>query len=598
MFHDLPPIDLEHGHGCRNPAYGDRHGTECYVADPYMAKSFNAFGVEMPLHSWGNCRESALPRPLYMEQGRHFPSDTVAWRTACATSSPGFDESKVQKPWDMFNPWPLPFVVPGHVSPSDSGAGDRSTSEQDTCSAWSPEPSECRPENDDENARFDSRYEGRYSSEDGLHCHDYQQPRLTHSPGSSVASSFGSPRSDPGIALRDVQQYPDTYTEDNFERISHHRMGSEHPYYLGHPGTSNVPTKIGCLEQRLDRATPIVDRDGAVSTQLASSDQINTRNDTSHAGYESGSDYSPTGRTDRGHTRGSRNIPTDKLAKSPTHRSDNVNGGGTQKSRSNRITKSSPKRHCSTNVPAITTGRKNSLQTCPRCRLTLFTQSALNKHITTTHTRPFTCTFRIYGCTATFGSKNEWKRHVSSQHLRLGIWRCDQGACVPPSQHAKKVIEPAPEAGDKELIYNDFNRKDLFTQHLKRMHAPHNSCSKAEKDAFSMSIEPASKRCLNYIRQPPPYTVCGYCDAHGEAQEGVFQGSGAWEQRMEHVGRHLESGHGMTMEWKEDVDLRNWMVDEGLVEKIEGGAWRLVGLREEETKSKKSRRTMVSGNDG
>ncbi|EZF70942.1 hypothetical protein H105_06858 [Trichophyton soudanense CBS 452.61] len=40
--------------------------------------------------------------------------------------------------------------------------------------------------------------------------------------------------------------------------------------------------------------------------------------------------------------------------------------------------------------------------------------------------RIFTCVFAPYGCTSSFASKNEWKRHVLSQHLQLGFYRCDQ----------------------------------------------------------------------------------------------------------------------------------------------------------------------------
>ena len=43
--------------------------------------------------------------------------------------------------------------------------------------------------------------------------------------------------------------------------------------------------------------------------------------------------------------------------------------------------------------------------------------SSLRKHIAAAHTRPFPCAFSFAGCNSTFGSKNEWKRHISSQHL-------------------------------------------------------------------------------------------------------------------------------------------------------------------------------------
>jgi len=81
--------------------------------------------------------------------------------------------------------------------------------------------------------------------------------------------------------------------------------------------------------------------------------------------------------------------------------------------------------------------------------------SSLRKHIAAAHTRPFPCAFSFAGCTSTFGSKNEWKRHIASQHLCLTFYRCS--SCPQSTVEGKG---------------NEFNRKDLFTQHLRRMHAP------------------------------------------------------------------------------------------------------------------------------
>ena len=66
------------------------------------------------------------------------------------------------------------------------------------------------------------------------------------------------------------------------------------------------------------------------------------------------------------------------------------------------------------------------------------------------------------------------------------------------------------------------------------------------------------------------------CEAEDDTTEGkevVFEGTGAWDERMEHVGKHLEAGE--TGE-REDESLRDWMVSQGLVGK-EKGAWRVVG---------------------
>jgi hypothetical protein len=71
------------------------------------------------------------------------------------------------------------------------------------------------------------------------------------------------------------------------------------------------------------------------------------------------------------------------------------------------------------------------------------------------------CPFHVFGCPATFPSKNEWKRHTMSQHLRLGFYRCSLGSCSIDRPSGVPQARP----------YNDFNRKDLFLRHVKSMHA-------------------------------------------------------------------------------------------------------------------------------
>jgi hypothetical protein len=67
--------------------------------------------------------------------------------------------------------------------------------------------------------------------------------------------------------------------------------------------------------------------------------------------------------------------------------------------------------------------------------------------------RPFHCDFTFAGCQQTFASKNEWKQHINSQHTQPYYWRCDFPSCI-----------------DRKTATS--NRKDLFGQHLKRMHGP------------------------------------------------------------------------------------------------------------------------------
>ncbi|SMQ46845.1 unnamed protein product [Zymoseptoria tritici ST99CH_1A5] len=179
---------------------------------------------------------------------------------------------------------------------------------------------------------------------------------------------------------------------------------------------------------------------------------------------------------------------------------------------------------------------------------------------------PFPCPFAVYGCSSSFGSKNEWKRHVATQHIRLGFWRCD--LC-----HRRN--NP-----------HDFYRKDLYIQHVRRMHAeelglPPLTASKriderSHRDTSSDDavLHEAASRCYVELRTPPEHSRCLFCDDE-------FHGSGSWEQRMEHISGHLEaakkerSGAGNPSNWKTDEAVHNWLVAEGLIV-VRGQTWVLA----------------------
>lgn len=178
-----------------------------------------------------------------------------------------------------------------------------------------------------------------------------------------------------------------------------------------------------------------------------------------------------------------------------------------------------------------------------------------SKHMQTQHTRPFLCTFYFAECMQTFGSKNEWKRHVFSQHLQLHYWRCDYADCV-----------------DRKAF---FNRKDLFGQHLKRMHGPKPNLPKNSPEMkiwLAQTIPQIQERCKRERRSAPEWSKCGYCETE-------FSGTGSWDARMEHVGKHYEKNN------YKDIDPLKWVMDEGLIswaigvriiERTETGDYRLI----------------------
>ncbi|QDS68960.1 hypothetical protein FKW77_008792 [Venturia effusa] len=200
-----------------------------------------------------------------------------------------------------------------------------------------------------------------------------------------------------------------------------------------------------------------------------------------------------------------------------------------------------------------------------------------------TNNRPFPCCFAQYNCGSAFTSKNEWKRHISTKHIQLGFWRCDM---CPPSP------------GIDHPIFNDFNRKDLFTQHLRRMHAVNTPQGTQEQPkAIAPSAPPGGgppvappntnppgltdeqimdiqKRCYRQLRGPPEVSSCVFCTR-------TFSGPNSWEERLEHVGGHLErdrkNGTACTdvTNWRADPSLRDYLLVEGLVEIDQRGGYRI-----------------------
>ncbi|KAI1341407.1 hypothetical protein F5Y15DRAFT_355715 [Xylariaceae sp. FL0016] len=195
---------------------------------------------------------------------------------------------------------------------------------------------------------------------------------------------------------------------------------------------------------------------------------------------------------------------------------------------------------------------------CSHCSHAPFKDSSsLRKHIAAAHTRPFPCAFAFAGCTSTFGSKNEWKRHIASQHLCLQYYRCS--ACPQSTVEGKG---------------NEFNRKDLFTQHMRRMHAPFaikKAITKGDSKLqveWEMHVKEMQQSCLVTRRSPPQRSACPKPDC-----ASVFEGPTSWDEWTEHVGRHMEKGEAGRM----GVDrlLAKWALEEGIIERKEDGEYRL-----------------------
>ncbi|KAI1107127.1 hypothetical protein F4804DRAFT_242158 [Jackrogersella minutella] len=226
---------------------------------------------------------------------------------------------------------------------------------------------------------------------------------------------------------------------------------------------------------------------------------------------------------------------------------------------------------------------------CTECskKVSFKDESGLQNHIKKQHTRPFVCVFGFAGCTSTFASKNEWKRHCSSQHLVLNYWICQQDQCSKASSKA------APSRSRSSLSCSQnttlpslprgtiFNRKDLYTQHLRRMHIPPSLKKqvKQRKPAPEWEVrERAHQDQAKRTRCHLPNHM--QCPAFGCSAR--FDGANAWDDRMEHVAKHLEkavTGSELPVDFggEHDKTLIDWATraDISIIERGEKGKWRL-----------------------
>ncbi|KAJ4313744.1 hypothetical protein N0V84_009256 [Fusarium piperis] len=198
-----------------------------------------------------------------------------------------------------------------------------------------------------------------------------------------------------------------------------------------------------------------------------------------------------------------------------------------------KISKPSPPSRTTTARRLVTSPAVNT-KVCPHCGNGFTDQGTLQKHINSLHKRPFTCVFHFAGCDKVFANKNEWKRHVWAQHLNLHYWLCTNGACG----HS-----PSQEGGDHSKVPTHgriFRRKDLFTQHIRRMHAP-SHIAKAEKDkSLPLDWVAHEKEMQNQaVRQRCELPMFMRCPAQDCPLE-FNNGSKSWDNRMEHVAVHLE----------------------------------------------------------
>ncbi|OAA57656.1 Zinc finger, C2H2-like protein [Cordyceps fumosorosea ARSEF 2679] len=250
-------------------------------------------------------------------------------------------------------------------------------------------------------------------------------------------------------------------------------------------------------------------------------------------------------------------------------------------------------------LPSMRTLADQTIPECKECNLTFRDIPTLQKHIKSEHTRPLLCVFHYAGCTSRFASKNEWKRHVASQHLALRYWICTEGTCGQtrgPSTRSRAASLP--------VFGSIFNRKDLYTQHIRRMHlAPEGSplLGASSKKPIPAEIEDRMRELqANAARTRCALPRFMVCPAPGCPSE--FHGPNAWDDRMEHVACHLERAAAgeeppVTFGGPADWTLTDWAVSDGVnvTRQTSSGTWKLCNpLRGEGGSSRSGGRSRVS----
>jgi hypothetical protein len=137
------------------------------------------------------------------------------------------------------------------------------------------------------------------------------------------------------------------------------------------------------------------------------------------------------------------------------------------------------------------------------------------------HTRPYGCTFSK--CPKTFGSKNDWKRHETSQHYQHESWRCD-------------------EKTDGASCTKVFFSADIARAHFTKVHKV------TDPDAIQQKIN-GQRVGANY----QAHFWCGFCE---QIIDLTQKGVDGWTERFNHIDDHFMGKNGRNKQpiaqWKAD----------------------------------------------
>ncbi|KAF5877082.1 putative transcription factor c2h2 protein [Botrytis fragariae] len=445
-------------------------------------------------------------------------------------------------------------------------------------------------------------HDGYYSSQGQ---DDYTLPNISHTTSQNFSDIWtspqiliGQPTGYPCVNLSDVQAFADPQ-EIKFE------TDETYVDYAIQASESGSHKLVSHISHYRDEGLGASIRDAAspqaISIQASNNDNTSTISDADVDAQGDGIDVHTNGKIDMETEIDSELLPQDGDIEEEDEPSDTeyTPRPSTRNPRKRTSTTTSyspptPKRNRISNSSTCTSRSSSKFSSgglsCKQCASSGFKDTpSLQRHIASAHPRAFICVFNFAGCDSTFASKNEWKRHVSSQHLNLQAWVCTLGSCgkVPLSSHShsastmRKGAEGNANAnananlqarGYGEIKGAEFNRKDLFTQHLRRMHAPFEVKRKGKKNVeWEVRVKVLQSSCERSRREAPERLGCPMrgCAERNEGLGVWFEGRGCWDERMEHLGKHLESvgKAGGVMRQEDDGLFVEWAVEQKIIER-------------------------------
>lgn len=166
-------------------------------------------------------------------------------------------------------------------------------------------------------------------------------------------------------------------------------------------------------------------------------------------------------------------------------------------------------------VKRISQASTKKASTCKKCKRDSGNDRTGESH----ECKKIPCLFKLAGCTKEFEGKNEWKRHVTTQHIIQVVYDC-------------------PEC-DK-----DFPRKDLYSSHYCRSHLSEgskgSSNSKSLPQHIAKGIEETKAKAEAIVDAQSPKVIGCFIVGCKE----MFSSSDRWLRCLDHVVGHLERSLG------------------------------------------------------